>query len=103
MIGTITEGKRHSSPAVTPQALAWHRGKLWMGSRDLRRIYEIDPETWSVLRELESPGIPWAVVSAGDALYFALGLGADDDRYVRRFIPGEGFADGDGFACPEFT
>ena len=47
----IIEKRRYSSPAVTPQALAWDAKKkvLWMGSRDLRRIYAIDPQNWKVL------------------------------------------------------
>ncbi|PYL23760.1 MAG: hypothetical protein DMF37_09025 [Verrucomicrobia bacterium] len=50
---TITERRRFPSPAPTPQALAWDakRRVLWMGSRDLRRIYAIDPEKWTVLEE----------------------------------------------------
>ena len=100
---TVTEEQRLPSPATTPQALAWHSGTLWMGSRDLRRIYAIDPRTWSVAHELEAPGIPWAAVSTGDALCFTLGEGAEDDRYLRRFVPGEGFAEEKSVACPEFT
>ena len=100
----VTEVRRRPSPAVTPQALAWHNGSLWMGSRDLRRIYAIDPETWAVREEHEAPGIPWAAASDGSALWFTLGLGADDDRYVRRYRPGGGFADeSEQFPCPEFT
>jgi hypothetical protein len=99
----IDELRRLPAPAVTPQALTWHSGVLWVGSRDLRRIYEMDVETWTVLEELEAPGIPWAAVSAGDALHFTLGEGAEDDRYLRRFVPGSGFSTADRVACPEFT
>ncbi|HEV2097278.1 MAG TPA: hypothetical protein VGQ82_12345, partial [Chthoniobacterales bacterium] len=77
----VTERKRLSSPSPTPQALAWHGGALWMGSRDLRRVYEIDPKTWKVLHEMEAPGIPWAAVSTGEALRFTIGEGPEDDRY----------------------
>ena len=100
---TITERKRLPSPAPTPQALAWHGGQLWMGSRDLRRIYAIDPGTWQVTQEMEAPGIPWAAVSTGDALAWTLGEGADDDRYIRRFTVSTGFSDAERIACPEFT
>jgi hypothetical protein len=86
---------------LAPQALACHSGALWMGSRDLRHIYKIDMERWTVLEEIEAPGIPWAAVSIGDALRFTIGEDPDDDRYVRRFVPGEGFTD--RIACPEFT
>jgi hypothetical protein len=74
-----------------------------MGSRDLCRVYEIDSERWTVLREWEAPGIPWAAVSAGDFLRFTIGEGAEDDRYLWRFVPEVGFDDKDRIACPEFT
>ena len=99
----MIEQKRHASPTPSPQALAWHDGVLWLGSRDLSRIYKIEPRSWKVLEEMEAPGIPWAAVSAGDHLYFTLGEGAADDRYVWRFVPGQGFDASSRFACPEFT
>ena len=74
-----------------------------MGSRDLRRIYKIDPNAWTVLEETEAPGIPWAAVSAGEDLWFTLGEGPDDDRYLRRYVPGKGFSTTERIACPEFT
>ncbi len=97
----IAELERLDSPATTPQALAWHQGELWFGSRDLRRVYRMDREEWKIAEEFEAPGIPWAAVSAGDALWFTLGEGEDDDRYLRRYVSGKGFAD--GIPCPEFT
>jgi hypothetical protein len=98
----ITELERLESPATTPQALAWHQGELWFGSRDLKRIYQMDRARWQVSEEIEAPGIPWAAVSVGDALWFTLGEGADDDRYLRRYVPGKGFAE-PGIPCPDFT
>jgi hypothetical protein len=101
---TITDQQRNASPAVTPQALAWHHGKLWMGSRDLSRIYVIDPLTWSVIEEHEPPGCPWAAVSDGETLWFTIGVGANDDRYVCRYKPGRSFApESEWIACPEFA
>jgi hypothetical protein len=100
---TIAENERRVAPAPTPQALAWHRGELWFGSRDLGRVYRMDREQWNVIEETEAPGTPWAAVSAGDALWFTLGEGADDDRYLRRYVPGKGFADTPRIPCPEFT
>jgi len=102
---TITERQRFSSPARTPQALAWDgkRSVLWMGSRDLRRIYAIDPAKWTVLEEKEAPGIPWAAVATNRELRFTIGEDPDDDRYIRRFIPSVGFSASDRIACPEFT
>jgi hypothetical protein len=100
---TIIELGRFSSPAPAPQALAWGSNKLWMGSRDLRRIYVIDPEKWEVLEEKEPPGIPWAAVATNGTLRFTIGEGPNDDRYIRRFAPETGFSEQDKIACPEFT
>ena len=88
---------------MTPQALAWHNDALWMGSRDLRRIYGINVETWTIVEESDAPGIPWAAVSTGQYLRFTVGEGADDDRYIREYRPGTGFEVDGRIACPEFT
>jgi hypothetical protein len=100
---TITQRRRFPSPAKTPQALAWDGNALWMGSRDLRRIYLIDPEKWTVVEEREAPGIPWAAVSTNGSLRFTIGEGPDDDRYIRRFVANTGSWETDRIACPEFT
>jgi hypothetical protein len=100
---TIIEGGRFPSPAAAPQALAWDGNKLWMGSRDLRRIYVIDRKTWEVFDEKEPPGIPWAAVATNGTLRFTIGEGPNDDRYIRRFVPDVGFSEADKIACPEFT
>jgi len=101
---TISERGRFSSPAPAPQALAWYGHKLWMGSRDLRRIYVIDPKEWRVLEEEEEPpGIPWAAVATNGTLCFTTGEGPNDDRYIRRFTHEIGFLEQDKIACPEFT
>jgi hypothetical protein len=100
---TIIERERFPSPAPTPQALAWDGNKLWMGSRNLRQIYVIDPKTWKALEEKEPPGIPWAAVATNGVLYFTIGEGPNDDRYIRQFAPGTGFSEEDKIACPEFT
>ena len=100
---TIVENGRHNSPTVTPQALAWHNGSLWIGSRDLRRIYGVDVNEWRVFEEREAPGIPWAAVSVGDELRVTVGEGAEDDRYMWSYIPEKGFSDNGRFAYPDFT
>jgi hypothetical protein len=99
----VIEKCRFVSPARTPQALAWDRRnkKLWLGSRDLRRVYLIDPENGAVLKQQEAPGIPWAAVVLNGELRFTIGEGADDDRYIFRYTPESGFSK--MFACPEFT
>src|SRR5207244_6225438 len=94
-ISAIIGQKTFPSPALTPQALAWDGkgGVLWMGSRDLRRIYAIDPKTWRVLEEIDAPGIPWAAVATNGTLRFTIGKDPNDDRYIRQFIPKIGFTD----------
>jgi hypothetical protein len=98
----VTELKRLPSPAPTPQALACHGDELWLGSRDLQRIYKMDRRNWQVLEEISAPGTPWAAVAADGFLWFTLGEGVEDDRYLRRFEVGKGFS-GERIACPEFT
>jgi hypothetical protein len=98
----INERRRLPSPAITPQALAWHSSTLWMGSRDLRRIYAIDVETWTVVKETDAPGIPWAAVATNGTLRFTVGERAEDDRYLRSYDPASGFGEV-RIACPEFT
>jgi hypothetical protein len=97
----VRERQRFASPAMTPQALAWREDVLWMGSRDLRRIYKIDIGKWSVVEESDAPGIPWAAVAMNGELRFTIGEGPEDDRYVYRYAPDTGFSR--LFACPEFT
>ena len=102
-LSTIIERGRFPSPAAAPQALAWNGDSLWMGSRDLRRIYAIDSTEWKVLEEKEPPGIPWAAVATNGSLCFTIGEDPNDDRYIRRFVPKAGFSETDRIACPEFT
>jgi hypothetical protein len=97
----IIEKRRLASPYVTPQALAFQGKKLWLSSRDLGRLYQIEVESWKVVEEVEPPGVVWAAVSLGEELRCTIGLGADDDRYVYRYSAGGGFEQ--LFACPELT
>lgn len=100
-LSSVNERQRLKAPAITPQALAWHGEHLWMGSRDVRRIYVIDRQRWTVLDELEAPGIPWAAVASNGSLYFTIGEDPDDDRYLYRYSAATGFEK--LFACPDFT
>ena len=100
---TVVENRRFRAPAVTPQALAWHNGALWLGSRDQKRVYGINVQTGEIIEERDAPGIPWAAVSTGNELRFTIGEGADDDRYIWTYTPGSGFSDRDRFAYPDLT
>ncbi|MEY2576101.1 MAG: hypothetical protein QOF80_1588 [Verrucomicrobiota bacterium] len=63
----------------------------------------MDRDSWKVAEEMEAPGTPWAAVSAGDALWFTLGEGDKDDRYLWRYVAGKGFSETDRIPCPDFT
>src|SRR5437763_14565047 len=101
-LSTIIERGRFPSPAAAPQALAWSGGKLWMGTRDLRRIYAIDSTEWKVLEEKEPPGITWAAVATYGSRCFTIGEDPNDDRYIRRFVHKAGFSENYRIVCPEF-
>src|ERR1700737_3581289 len=97
----IKEQQRHSSPAVTPQALAWDGKKLWMSSRDLGTLYQVESTTLKVRGEIDPPGVVWAAVATNGAMHFTIGKGLNDDRYIYRYEANKGFAK--LFACPDFA
>jgi hypothetical protein len=99
----ITELQRLPSPAPSPQSLGFDGDTLWMGSRDSRRMYAIDPRTWEARDEGEAPGIPWGLTTVGDELRVVCGETSEDNRFVRRFIPGHGWPTAGRFACPQDT
>ena len=99
----IKESLRLPSPAPRPQALAFDGDKLWMGSIETDRLYAINPLQWTVIEEDKVPGKPWGMTVVGDELRVVCGIGDDDDRVIRRFIPGHGFKSQDSIDCPEFT
>ncbi len=74
-----------------------------MGSIDTDRLYAINPLQWTVIEEDNVPGKPWGMTVVGDELRVVCGVGEDDDRIIRRFIPGHGFKTQDSIDCPEFT
>jgi hypothetical protein len=97
----VTDLKRKNSPMVTPQALAWDGEKLWMSSRDLGTLCRIDIDKWEVIEEIDPPGVVWAATLTNDGWRFTIGKGLNDDRYVYRYAPDDGFMK--LFACPDFT
>jgi hypothetical protein len=99
----VTEALRLPSPAPRPQALAFDGEKLWMGSISTDRLYAINPRQWTVLEEERVPGKPWGMTVLGDELRVVCGVGDDDDRVIRRFVPGHGFKTQDEIECPEAT
>ncbi len=97
----IHELQRLTSPAPKPQSLAWDRSALWMGSRETRRIYAINPASWTVAIEAAAPGTPWGLTVVGAELRVLCGETADDNRIIRRYVPGQGFDPDFRIPCPE--
>ena len=99
----VQELLRLPSPAPRPQSIALDGDRLWMGSIETSRLYAIDPRQWRVIEEDRAPGKPWGMTVVGDELRVICGEGEDDDRVVRRFLPGHGFKNHGGFRCPDGT
>ena len=99
----VTEVLRLPSPAPRPQALAHDGEKLWIGSIETDRLYAIDPRQWTLIEEAKVPGKPWGMTVVGDELRVVCGVGEDDDREIRRFVPGHGFKSQGAIECPEAT
>jgi len=108
---TINTQKQMRSPTITPQALAWDGKNFWMSSRDLGTLYRIDPpsrssgaagaDAWKVVEEIDPPGVVWAATLTNDGWRLTIGKGLNDDRYIYRYVPNQGFTK--LFACPDFT
>lgn len=99
----IQELRRLASPAPKPQSLAWDGSVLWMGSRQNRRIYALDPVAWQVRWETEAPGTPYGITVVNGELRVLCGETADDNRIVRRCIPYRGFDADFAIPCPDDT
>lgn len=91
------------SPAPKPQSLAWDGSTLWMGSRQTRRIYGIDPATWKVGWEAAAPGTPWGMTVVDGELRVLCGETDNDWRIVRRCVPRQGFDAAFSLPCPDDT
>ena len=99
----ISESLRLPSPAPKPQSIAFDGEHLWMGSVETDRLYALDPNTWTVSEEAAAPGKPWGMAVVGDELRVVCGETAEDNRIIRRFVPGHGFKTRDAIACPDDT
>lgn len=100
---TAQELHRRPAPATRPHPLAYLGGLLWMGSWDTDRIYSIDPLTWRVCDEFEAPGKPYGMSAFGGHLLVVVAHGEEDDRYLYRLVPDDGFDLGSKKACPDLT
>lgn len=100
---TTQELDRRPSPATRPHPLAYLDGLLWMGSWDTDRIYAIDPQAWTVRKEIAAPGKPYGITAYRDELRVVVAHGEEDDRYLYRLSPDSGFDLGSKTACPDLT
>jgi hypothetical protein len=99
----IQELQRLASPAPKPQSLAWDGATLWMGSRETKRIYAIDPLAWTVRVEYAAPGTPYGMTAVRKELRVLCSETAQDHRIVRRLVPGTGFDATWQLPCPDDT
>jgi outer membrane protein assembly factor BamB len=102
-MNAVEELMRLPSPAPKPQSIAFDGDTLWMGSRETRRLYALDPSSWTVREEAAAPGTPWGITVVGDELRVLLGETEDDNRVIRRFVRGHGFKTADAIPCPDDT
>ena len=86
---------------MTPQALAWDGKQLWMSSRDLGFLYQLNADGSKIVKEADPPGVVWAAVSTNGAIHLTIGKGTNDDRYVYRYDANKEFSK--LFACPDLT
>lgn len=99
----IVELQRLDAPAPKPTSLAWDGSTLWMGSRETRRIYGINPASWKVSWESAAPGTPYGMTVVENELRVLCGETADDNRIIRRCIPLRGFDGKFAIPCPDDT
>jgi len=100
---TTQEIHRRPSPVPRPHPIAHLHGLLWIGSWDTDKIYSLDPDSWSVRNEIEAPGRPYGLAAEGDVLRVVVAHGEEDDRYLYRLDPRNGFDLGSKTPCPDLT
>src|SRR5437899_1985430 len=93
---TVKERKRFSSPAITPQALAWDGKQLWISSRDLGFLYKVRAglavttisaagiDAMEIVEEVDPPGID---ASGADGCYCQSGSDLVKKAEVARAYP----------------
>lgn len=100
----VHELQRRAAPAGRCQPLALYDGLLWTGSWETNRIYAIDPKTWNVVEDVPAPGTPYGIAPLDGALHVVVSDGGEeDDRYLYRFVPLQGFVAQSKTPCPQMT
>lgn len=97
----VSNVERHTSPVVTPQALAWDGEQFWLSSRDTGALHKVNAGSFTLREEIDAPGLVWACTLTEDGWRFTIGKGLNDDRYVYRYSDKEGWRK--LFACPELA
>ncbi len=101
-MATYQERSRHAAPAGRVQPMALLGTTLWAGSWETDRLYAIDVATWAVTDEVAAPGRPYGLTAMAGELRVVISVGEEDDRYLYRFVPGQGFVHG-STPCPELN
>jgi hypothetical protein len=101
-LSTIEELFRVPSPAPANHALAVAGPTLWMGSLETKRLYGVDKRQGRVFEEFPAPGRPIGMCVVGDELRVVSSEnGKEDNRFIRRYVPGHGFKEKDKVPCPD--
>ena len=87
----ITVHEKFSAPGPRCQPLAFDGTSLWTGSWETNKIYELDPKSGATRSEFDAPGPPFGLATFNGELRAVISHGEDEDRYLYRFVPGEGF------------
>lgn len=99
----VRELTRRQAPFSKPQSIAFDGKSLWVGSIATNKIYQLDPDSWSILGETNAPGKPWGMTATEGELRVLCGETSEDNRIISRFIPGSGFTRDGALACPDDT
>lgn len=100
----IRETSRRRAPFARPQSIAFDGSWLWIGSIATSKIYRLDPQTLSIEFETDAPGKPYGMTVGGDDYLRVICSETDDDnRYVRRCHPRNGFVSEGAFQAPDDT
>ena len=76
------------APDGGASGLAWAEGTLWVGQHRNRKILQVDPQTGSILRTIESNRFVTGVTWVGNELWH--GTWEGDESTLRRIDPKAG-------------
>lgn len=103
MMNDIREVSRRPAPFARPQSIALDGSSMWIGSIETEKIYQLDPDSLAVRAQSDAPGKPWGMTFVNGELRVICGETDEDNRVIRRFVPGSGFRTGDAIRCPDDT